>query len=238
MTKWHPRAGLLAAVVCVVWAGRPARCADAVAEMKEQGRAAAAPMARLETRFTLGLWGTPSQWYADQWAGALDDVRRHYMNLVCQVGAWRGDDTTDRYLLYMGEYVKRAEMLGLHFFIHCQGLLPRKDSQPWDRQAALRMARERLLPFKDAEPVLGWYLCDEAPFSNGFLERFLTLKLFLQKESPTRAPVILLSPSGAPQQWVVDWCPYLNVLLTDLYGYSSQTDMLCGLAPGDSPGAK
>ena len=43
-------------------------------------------MARIETRFTLGLWGTPSQWYADQWAEALDDVRRHYMNVVSQVG--------------------------------------------------------------------------------------------------------------------------------------------------------
>ena len=39
--------------------------------------------------------------------------------------------------------------------------------------------------------------------------------------------MILLSPSGNPQKWMVDWSPYLNVMLTDLYGYSTGTDMLC-----------
>ena len=217
----------LAAGLCLILLQRDGACEDSIEKLRNEGRAAAGAMPRLETRFTLGVWGTPWQWYADRGANGLDDVKRHYMNLISQLGVWSTRDTTERYLLRMREYVARADKLGLHFSVHCQGLLPRKDSQPWDIEAAARIARERLLPLKDAEPVLGWYLCDEAPFDPGFLKRFLQLKLFLQKEAPSRAPVILLSPSGNPQKWMVDWSPYLNVMLTDLYGYSTGTDMLC-----------
>ena len=217
----------VAGVCCLVAPGRYGRCSETLEALKKRGRAAARAMPRIETRFTLGLWGTPGQTYGDRYADALDDVRRHYMNGICQVGAWRSDDTTDRYRQYMGEYVERAGKLGLHFFIHCQGLLPRKADQPWDYEATTRIVRERLLPFKDAEAVLGWYFCDEAPFNDAILERFLKLKLFLHKEAPACTPVVLLSPSGHPQEWVAQWSPYLNVMLTDLYGYSSQTDMLC-----------
>ncbi len=199
---------------------------EALDRLKAAGRAAAGPAARLENRFTLGIWSGPDQRYGDRGPDALEDVRRHYLNYIEQIGFNVSSDSKERWFAQIRPILGKAAELDLSCMIHAQMLLSIPSDKDWDFDRAADFARERLLPLKDEKAVLGWYLCDEAGFDDKSLNRILRLKLFLQKEAPDCASVVLLSPAANPTG-VRDWAPYLNVMLTDIYAYSMFVDMTC-----------
>lgn len=194
--------------------------------LKKEGLSAAGAIDRVENRFFIGSWGMPFQTFGDNYEDALDDLKRHYMNGAQQAWIWRNDQPLPFFLDQTRAYVERAKQLDLHFFLLCQGLLPRTDAEPYDFETAKKTVTERLMPFKNDEPVLGWYLFDEPPYNETILAQTLRLKLYLQEEAPNCVPVVNLTPGDQSRDFVY-WIPYMNLVFTDMYGYSVWIDSLC-----------
>jgi len=196
-------------------------------KLKEEAKKYSGPVPQLANFFPIGIWGTPDQRYGDRYADTFEDLKKHYMNSVYPVGIWIKGEPKERWLSHIHPFIEKGDKLGIYIMPYCHGLLPRKEKDKWDYKEAVKLAKERVLPLKDEKSVIGWYLCDEAPFNKAIVERFLKLKKFFRENTPNQIPVILLSiaNSGGVER-LINWLPYFDIVLSDVYSYSYHVDML------------